>query len=123
GLATLPDGLGIVRGVLGIEHKDDEAELVGEVGKQLMVGAGGFHADAAACRQALEKGPQGNALIRECARREPCLRTGHDDLVLGDIGADVKYFGWGLHDVSPKITIKDAGVEHTCVSLRSNRRS
>jgi len=44
-------------------------------------------------------------------------------LHLGDIGAYVEYFGWGLHDVSPMIKIKDAGVEHTCVSLRSNRRS
>ena len=51
GLATQPDALGVVAGVLGIEHKDDEAELVGKVGKQLVIDAGGFHADAAAGRQ------------------------------------------------------------------------
>lgn len=56
GLAPQPDGLGIVAGVLGIEHKDDEAELVGSISQQLVVGAGGFHADAAAGRQPLEKG-------------------------------------------------------------------
>ena len=88
-----------------------------------MIGTGGFHADAAACGQALEKGQQRGALIREGACWKASLRTGNDDLVLGDIGADVEYSGWGLHDVSPMIKLKGAGVEHTCVSLRSNRRS
>ena len=98
-------------GVLGIEHKDDEAELVGKAGKQLVIDAGGFHADATACRQTLEKGQQRGALIREFAYRKASFRTGHDDLVLGDIGADIEYFGWGLHDVSPMIKMKVAGVD------------
>jgi len=97
--------------VLGIEHKDNEAKLMGKVGKQLMIDAGGFHADAAAWRQALEKGPQRGALIREFAHWKASLRTGHDNLVLGDIGADIEYLGWSLHDVSPMIKIKVAGVD------------
>src|SRR5450759_1299603 len=61
--------------------------------------------------QALEKGQQRGALIREFARWQAALRTGHDDLALGDIGADIKCLGWGLHDVSPMIKIKGAGVD------------
>ena len=64
GLATLTDAFRIMANVLGIEHKHDEAELVGKVGKQFVIDAGGFHADATAFRQALEKGPQRGALIR-----------------------------------------------------------
>jgi hypothetical protein len=72
---------------------------------------GGFHADAAACRQALEKGQQCGALVREFAYWKASLRTGHDDLVLGDIGANIEYYGWGLHEVSPMTKIKGAGVD------------
>jgi hypothetical protein len=45
------------------------------------------------------------------------------DLVLGDIGTDIEHYRWGLHDVFPMIELRGAGVEHTGVSLRSNRRS
>ena len=56
GLAPQSNGLGIVVGILGIEQEDQKAELVGNLGEQLVIGTGGFHADAAACRQTLEKG-------------------------------------------------------------------
>ena len=45
----------------------------------------------------------------------------HHDFVLADIGANMEHYGCCLHDLSPVITV--AGVEHTGVSLRSNRRS
>ena len=111
GLATRPHALCIVADVLRVEHIDDEAELVGKAGKQFVIDAGGFHADAAAWRQALEKGQQRRALIRELAHWKASLRTGHHDLVLGDIGTDIKYLGWGLHDMSPMVKMKVAGVD------------
>jgi hypothetical protein len=61
--------------------------------------------------QALEKGQQRGALIREFARWQAALRTGHDDLIFGDIGANIEYLDWGLHDVSPMVKIKVAGVD------------
>src|SRR5208282_2436103 len=42
---------------------------------------------------------------------------------LGDIGTDIEHYRLSLHDVSPMIKLRGAGVEHTGVSLRSNRRS
>jgi|ERR1035437_3557276 hypothetical protein len=111
GLATLPDAFRIMADVLGIEHKDDEAELVGKVGKQFVIDACGFHADATAFRQALEKGQQCGALVRELAHWKTSLRTSRHDLVLGDIGTDIEFFGLGLHDGSPMIKMKVAGVD------------
>src|SRR5665811_1064826 len=73
-------------------------------------------------RQALEKGQQRGALIREFARWQAALRTGHDDLVLDDIGADIKCLGWGLHDVSPMIKIKGC-LLYTSPSPRDRTRS
>ena len=61
--------------------------------------------------RSLEKGQQRGALIGELACRKTSIRTGHDDLVLGDIGTDIEYLGWGLHDVSPMIKMKGAGVD------------
>ena len=123
GLAPQSNGLGIVVGVLGIEQEDQKPELVGSLSEQLMIGAGGFHADAAAGGQTLEKGQHRSALISDLAHREASFRTGHHDRVLRDIGADIEHCGWGLHDVPPLTKLNGAGVEHTCVSLRSNRRS
>ena len=123
GLAPQSNGLGIVVGILGIQQEDQKAELVGSVSEQLVMGTGGFHADAAARRQTLEKGQRCGALISDLARGEAPFRTGHHDRVLGNIGADIEHCGWGLHDVPPLTKLNGAGVEHTCVSLRSNRRS
>jgi hypothetical protein len=123
GLAPQPNCLGIVAGILRIEQEDQKAELVGELSEHLVVGAGGFHADAAACRQTLEKGKYRGTLISDLAYRQAAFRTGHHDLVLGDIGTDIEHYRWGLHDVFPMIKLRGAGVEHTGVSLRSNRRS
>jgi hypothetical protein len=66
-----------------------------------MIATGGFHADAAARGQTFEKGQQRSTLISDLAHREASFRTGHHDLALGDIGADIEYYGWGLHDVRP----------------------
>jgi hypothetical protein len=96
---------------------------VGSRSEQLVIDTGGFHADAAARRQPLEKGQHRRALISHLAHGEAAFRTGHDDRVLADIHADVEHCGWGLHDVPPLTKLNDVGVEHTCVSLRSNRRS
>ena len=88
-----------------------------------MIATRGFHADAAARRQILEKGEHRRAAISDLAHREAAFRTGHNDRVLGDISTDIEHYGLGLHDVSPLTKLNGAGVEHTGVSLRSNRRS
>jgi hypothetical protein len=77
----------------------------------------------AARRQALEKGKYSSALISDFAHGEAAFRAGHHDLFLGHIGTDIGHYGWSLHDVFPMIKLRGAGVEHTGVSLRSNRRS
>jgi hypothetical protein len=123
GLAPQPNRLGIVAGILGIKQEDQKTELVGSLREQLMVATRGFHTDAAARRQTLEKGKHRGSLISDLAHWEAAFRTGRHDLVLGDIGADIKHYGWSLHDVSPLTKLRGAGVEHTGVSLRSNRRS
>src|SRR5271166_5958771 len=123
GLATQSHGLGIVAGILWIEQEDQKAKLDGEPSEQLVIGTGGFHADTATRRRPLEKGKQCRPLIGDLAHRETSFRTGHHDLVLGDIGTDIAHYRWGLHDVFPMIKLRGAGVEHTGVSLRSNRRS
>jgi hypothetical protein len=123
GLAAESHGLGVVVGVLGIEQEDQEAELVGSIREQFMIATRRFHADAAARRQAPEKGKHRGALISDLAHREAAFRTGHHDLILGDIGTDIEHYRWGLHDVFPLTKLRGAGVEHTGVSLRSNRRS
>src|SRR5262249_30106793 len=46
GLAPQPNGLGIVVGILWIEHEDHKTELVGRLSEQLVIRTGGFHADA-----------------------------------------------------------------------------
>jgi len=112
-----------VPGILGIEQEDPETERVGSISEQLMVATGGFHTDAAARRQTLEKGKQRSAPISDLANGEAAFGTGHHDLILGDIGTDIEHYGWGLHNVSPLTKLDGAGVEHTCVSLHSNRRS
>jgi hypothetical protein len=110
-------------GVLGIKQEDQKAELVGNLSEQLMVATSGFHTDAAARRQTLEKGKHCGSLISDLTHWEASFRTGRHDLVLGDVGADIKHYGWSLHDVSPLTKLRGAGVEHTGVSLHSNRRS
>ena len=54
---------------------------------------------------------------------EPSFRTGHHHRVLRDIDSDIEHRGWALHDVPPLTKLNGAGVDHTCVRLRSNRRS
>jgi hypothetical protein len=116
-------GLGIVVGILRIEQEDQKAELMGEPSEQLMITTRGFHTDAAAGRKTLEKGKYSSALISNFAHGEVAFRAGYHDLFLGDIGTDIGHYRWGLHDVFPMIKLRGAGVEHTGVSLRSNRRS
>jgi len=97
GLATQSNRLGIVAGILGIEQEDQKTELVSSLSEQLMIATRGFHADAAACRQTLEKGKQRSALISDLAHGEAAFGTGHHDLILGDIGTNIEHYGWGLH--------------------------
>ena len=123
GLAPQPNGLGIVAGILRIEQEHQKAELVGSLSEQLVIDTGGFHTDAAARRQTLEPGQHPRALIGHLAHGKASFRTRHHDRVLGDIGADIEHCGWDLHDVPPLTKLNGAGVEHTCVRLRSNRRS
>ena len=73
GLAAKPHRLGIVAGVLGIEHVDHEAALVRELGEQLVIDPGRFHADAAARGQVLEEGEQRRALVVDLTRGETCF--------------------------------------------------
>lgn len=99
GLATLAHGFRVVAGIVGVQHIDQEAQLVGQCGQQFMIAAGGFHADAAACGQALESGQQGDTAVGDCARSEALLGAGEDDFVFGDIGSDIEREGLHLHDV------------------------
>ena len=94
GLAAQSHRLGIVAGVLGIEHIDHEAQLVGKLGEQLVVAAGRFHADAAARGHVLEQGEQCGAPVGDLVRGEAFLRARHHDLVLADIGTDIERYGW-----------------------------
>jgi hypothetical protein len=93
------------------------------IGEQLMIAPCRFDADAATRREPLEKGKQCRPLISDLAHGEAAFRTGHYDLVLGNVGADIAHYFWGLHDVFPLTKLRGAGMEHTGVSLRSNRRS
>src|SRR5262252_8969011 len=106
GLATQPNGLGIVPGILGIEQEDQKAELVGSLCEQLMIATRGFHADAAAHRQTLEKGKHRGVLISDLTYGKAAFRTGHHDLVLGDIDTDIEHYRWGLHEVFPMIKLR-----------------
>ena len=47
GLPAQPHRLGIVAGVLGIEHIDHEAQLVRKFSEQLVIATGRFQSDAA----------------------------------------------------------------------------
>ena len=88
-LAALANAFCIVKHVLGVEHIHNEAQLVGQLSKQLVIGAGGLHADAAACWKALEPCQQCATVVSDLTRGEALLGAGHDDFVLGDVGADV----------------------------------
>jgi hypothetical protein len=65
GLAPQSNGLGVVGGILGIKQEDQKTELVGNLSEQLMIATSGFHTDAAARRQTLEKGKHRGSLIRD----------------------------------------------------------
>ena len=110
GFAAQSHTLGIVTNVLGIEHEDHQTELVARLGEQLMVATRRFHADAAACRQALEQRAQLGAAVAHLAPRECAFGTCDDDFVLAHVGADIHCYGWGLHDVPPVATLETAGV-------------
>lgn len=66
---------------------------------------------------------QGRALISDLPHWKAAFRTGCHNLFLGDIGTDIEHYRWGLHDVFTVIQLRGAGVKHTDVSLRSDRRS
>jgi hypothetical protein len=74
--------------------------LVGSLSEQLMISTCGFHADATARRQTLEKGKHRSALIGHLTHGEASFGTSHHDAVLGDIGTDIEQRGRGLHDVA-----------------------
>jgi hypothetical protein len=69
------------------------------------------------------KGKYGGSLISDLTHWEASFRTGRHDLVLGDVGADIKHHSWSLHGVSPLTKLRGAGVDHAGMSLHSNRRS
>ena len=63
GLAASAEALGIEVHVAGVEHVDGVAVLMGQIGQQQVVRAGGLHGDHRGARQLLEPRVDGDRLV------------------------------------------------------------
>ena len=89
GLAAPAHPFGVVVHVFGIEHIDAQALAMSQIGQQLVIAAGGLHADGAARGPGFEPGLDGAALVGQGAAHAAAVHAEEHNVFTG-IHTDVQ---------------------------------
>lgn len=94
GFGPAAQGLGIVPSIQRVQQEDGMTVGLRQVRQQFVIGAGGFQANAAACRERCQPCPQWGPLIGNTLDRKTSLSARDHNSVFGHIHADIQN---GLH--------------------------